>query len=35
MNTKHVTVKNAQKNKNLMFECYNLLDPLEYGAAIS
>jgi hypothetical protein len=26
---KKFTVKNTQKNKTLMFECYNILDPME------
>jgi hypothetical protein len=26
---KKFTVKNTQKNKTLMFECYNLLAPME------
>jgi hypothetical protein len=29
---KKITVKNTQKKKTLMFECYNLLDPMEWGA---
>jgi hypothetical protein len=28
------TLKNTQKNKTLMFECYNLLAPMEWGATI-
>jgi hypothetical protein len=31
---KKFTLKNTQKNKTLMFECYNLLDPMEWGAVI-
>jgi hypothetical protein len=31
---KKFIVKNTPKNKTLMFECYNLIDPKEYGAAI-
>jgi hypothetical protein len=26
---KKFTLKNAQKKKTLIFECYNLLDPME------
>jgi hypothetical protein len=26
---KHLNVKNTQKNKTLIFECYNLLDPIK------
>jgi hypothetical protein len=26
---KKFTLKNTPKNKTLMFECYNLLDPME------
>ena len=26
--------KTPKKERNLMFECYNLLDPMEWGAAI-
>jgi hypothetical protein len=31
---KKFTVKNTPKKKTLMFECYNLLDPMEWGAII-
>jgi hypothetical protein len=31
---KKFTLKNTQKNKTLTFECYNLLDPMEWGALI-
>jgi hypothetical protein len=31
---KKFIVKNTQKSKTLMFECYNLLAPMERGAAI-
>jgi hypothetical protein len=31
---KKFAVENAQKNKTLMFECYNLLAPMEWGTAI-
>jgi hypothetical protein len=29
---KKFTIKNTQKNIFLMFECYNLLDPMEWRA---
>jgi hypothetical protein len=31
---KKFTLKNTQKNKTLMFECYNFLNPMEWRAAI-
>jgi hypothetical protein len=31
---KKFTLKNTQKKKTLMFECYNLLDPMESGDVI-
>jgi hypothetical protein len=31
---KKCTLKSTQKKKTLMFECYNLLDPMEWGVVI-
>jgi hypothetical protein len=31
---KKFTLKNTPKKKTLTFECYNLLDPMEWGAVI-
>jgi hypothetical protein len=31
---KKFTLKNTQTKKTMTFECYNLLDPIEWGAVI-
>jgi hypothetical protein len=31
---KKFTLKNTQNKRTLIFECYNLLDPMEWGAVI-